>query len=615
MRDLVWLHLSDWHQKGADFDREQVRDALIKDLAHRARIDERLENIDFIIFSGDLAWSGAKAEYDMAAQVLLDPVLEVTGVRKERLFLVPGNHDLSRNALKLIAPLLSVMKSEQEINQYLLDPDAREILFAPMKAYSRFVRKYLGDAAPEDPCYSYLRSLDVRGTSVALVGMNSAWMCAQHEWNDPRTGQKDVRDQGYLLLGETQVVAPTREAAFKKAEVKIGVLHHPTDWLNKDLSRWSVDAKLERTFQFILRGHEHVSLAAGKSGPDGSCMVISAGSVYDRREYQNGYNFVHLDLDSGKGTLFYRRYDEGRGFHKDTVTSGDDTPGYQEFDLPGKPRKPAPKPEPAPVPPIQNESGLSVYRIREPHSDDLLAALDIYSERIPPEEQLQAPDFVRWLTENQPSDFFYVAKKGEQVCGFTLVHYNVKHRLAFIPYLVAEKGVGIKYDTISSRLLAEVAKLFEPSGDLADCAGVLLEVDDPRLAPTEEQRRERIARIRLFCILAQQKKFTLRALDFDYRQPALQVPESGLPGGELPMLLMYAQRRNNGIDPTIPRARARELLDYLYKWLYPEGFSEVPAENEAYRSYLDRLHEAQVASLPESVPLMDLGKIQARCRG
>jgi hypothetical protein len=32
-----------------------------------------------------------------------------------------------------------------------------------------------------------------------------------------------------------------------------------------------------------------------------------------------------------------------------------------------------------------------------------------------------------------------------------------------------------------------------------------------------------------------------------------------------------------------------KLLEFIYEWLYPEGFSEVPKENAAYRAYLSRL--------------------------
>jgi hypothetical protein len=31
-RGLTWIHVSDWHQKGKEFDRRVVRDALIEDI-------------------------------------------------------------------------------------------------------------------------------------------------------------------------------------------------------------------------------------------------------------------------------------------------------------------------------------------------------------------------------------------------------------------------------------------------------------------------------------------------------------------------------------------------------------------------------------------------------
>jgi hypothetical protein len=228
---------------------------------------------------------------------------------------------------------------------------------------------------------------------------------------------------------------------------------------------------------------------------------------------------------------------------------------------------------------------------------------------------------MRWLRDdqeategsNQPRDFFFVAKLKDKVCGFTLLHYHSKQELALIAYLVAEKGIGIDRGTISSRLLAEVARLFAPGGSLSQCKAILLEVDDPRWAKGEE-RRERIARIRLFCTLAERERFTLRALDFDYRQPLLEVPAAAnQEGQEVQMLLMYAQRQVGRIDGALPREHVQSLLDFIYKWLYPEGFSEIPSENEAYRTYLDGFHAAQSALIPEMVPTLGLARIGARC--
>ena len=70
MVGLTLLHLSDWHQKGKDFDRQVVRDALIRDVRNREAISPDLAKIDFFVFSGDVAYSGKSEEYDSAKEQL-----------------------------------------------------------------------------------------------------------------------------------------------------------------------------------------------------------------------------------------------------------------------------------------------------------------------------------------------------------------------------------------------------------------------------------------------------------------------------------------------------------------------------------------------------------------
>ena len=104
MKGITWLHLSDWHQKGEDFGRQVVRDKLIDDIQKRSEVNPNLANIDFIVFTGDLAHSGSQKEYKAAKKYLLDPVLEVTGLNPERVFFVPGNHDFDRSKKELLPP-------------------------------------------------------------------------------------------------------------------------------------------------------------------------------------------------------------------------------------------------------------------------------------------------------------------------------------------------------------------------------------------------------------------------------------------------------------------------------------------------------------------------------
>ncbi len=599
MRSITWLHISDWHQGRPDYDRRVVRDALIDDLERRAEIDERLAEVDFIVFSGDLAFSGEENEYEAAARDLLDPLLAVTRVPKSRLFMVPGNHDIHRPTLERLKSFQ--FKDRREVSQALSDKAVRKILLQPADNYTRFVQGFWGADAVTEPAYSFLCSFEVRGTRIALVGMNSSWMCGQ------RIENSQVNDYGCLILGEPQFYDAMQTPEFKQANLRIGVLHHPFNWLGDLVRRSFVQSSLTKGFHFLLRGHEHEGNVGITIGTGGHCAVLSAGAAYDHREHPNGYNFVHVNLDEGQGVAFLRRYDMDRGFHKDTVNTDDETPGFNQFVLPNKLGRfsspnsffaPAPAPKPS----------VSVRLVRDYRDPDVIPALDLYDGRIPPHERFEASDIMRWLRED--GNFFYVAKREDWVCGFALLHYHPQQRLAFVAYVVAEKGVAIDNGTVSALLMTEVARLFEPQGKLAECRGILLEVDDPATAESEEERNQRIARIRLFCTLAEREGFTLRALDFDYRHPLLQVPAEGKEGHEAPILLMYAQRPAGGA--TLPRSQVEELLAFIYKWLYPEDFSEIPEENEAYQRYLDRLYEAQVKGLPDPVSTLGLAQIRSR---
>jgi len=71
MAVVTWLHLSDLHfQADGQHDRQVVLDALWKDIRERVkRISSELEQIDFILFTGDIAYQGITAEYELAVKI------------------------------------------------------------------------------------------------------------------------------------------------------------------------------------------------------------------------------------------------------------------------------------------------------------------------------------------------------------------------------------------------------------------------------------------------------------------------------------------------------------------------------------------------------------------
>ncbi|MDD4652439.1 MAG: metallophosphoesterase, partial [Methanothrix sp.] len=316
MVGINWLHLSDWHQKGNEFDRQVVLKALLKDIREREKINPCLQKIDFVIFSGDIAFSGKAGEYQTANEQFFKPLLDVCGLTAKQLFIVPGNHDLNREEFEFLShELTEPLASEEKVQHWLTDDRRRSHLLGPFQAFSSFVKSYTGQ---EQADYANVRKMPIGDKQLALLGLNSAWMCGRNK--------ATIGDKGFVIVGEPQIHSILDEIS--DADLKIAVLHHPFDWLTEfDCNR--IETRLLQGCDFILRGHQHKPKVEVTSGTSGNCVIIPAGASYDRRmaenpAYANSYNFVHLDLDTGKGTVFLRRWSDPRNRWVEDIDSCDD---------------------------------------------------------------------------------------------------------------------------------------------------------------------------------------------------------------------------------------------------------------------------------------------------
>ncbi len=200
VRMLTWIHLSDWHQKGASFDRGVVRDALLEDIRNRTtRVSEELEKLDFAIFSGDLAFSGKDTEYESARREFIDPVLDACGLTTDQFLIVPGNHDLDRTLAKGLSLTLGEFADREALADSFRSGDRRKLVLTPMAAYSRFVSS-LKRATPLSE-YACRHVADLpNGARIAFLCLNSAWLCGRN-----RDADNEVNDYGQLIVGEPQI--------------------------------------------------------------------------------------------------------------------------------------------------------------------------------------------------------------------------------------------------------------------------------------------------------------------------------------------------------------------------------------------------------------------------
>jgi 3',5'-cyclic AMP phosphodiesterase CpdA len=94
------LHLSDLHERGPR-EGETWRRRRVLGEAWERNLDVLAEDgaVDLVCFTGDAADWGLAEQYEAATE-FFDAALERLGLGRERLFVVPGNHDIARETAK-----------------------------------------------------------------------------------------------------------------------------------------------------------------------------------------------------------------------------------------------------------------------------------------------------------------------------------------------------------------------------------------------------------------------------------------------------------------------------------------------------------------------------------
>ena len=126
MRTVRWLHISDLHMREEeDALRQAVLPAMLEDISRRTA---KGAQVDFLIITGDLAFSGERSEYELVAEFLSD-LVDSVGISTDKVFCIPGNHDVQRERSKMcFLGARSKIKSEADVYAVLADDDERESL-------------------------------------------------------------------------------------------------------------------------------------------------------------------------------------------------------------------------------------------------------------------------------------------------------------------------------------------------------------------------------------------------------------------------------------------------------------------------------------------------------
>ncbi|MBN1347376.1 MAG: SUMF1/EgtB/PvdO family nonheme iron enzyme [Phycisphaerae bacterium] len=337
------LHLSDFHfTKKTDWDRIPVLQDLIR--AVRELVDQGLPP-DLVAITGDVAFSGKPPEYAAAQDWLTTRLLAQALPKpfpKNRILIVPGNHDVNRAAVKSSAQATQRMlldkRDQIAIGEVLADAGERRVLLSRHANYLKFANTF---RTPKQrlkvPWWSTTQ--DINGSRVFLAGLCSSWM----SWQDD--------EQGRLLVSRWQVNALLSQVP-RDADFRLFLLHHPWDHL-AEFDSLEVQDTVRRNADLVLRGHLHTQRSATIYDPDRQSVELAAGSIYETSDHPNAFQLIELFPDRAIARVHYRLWHDGRWII-DRNAYENAQEGYADFPLQ---RQPTAVAEPAPDAPPPDPTG------------------------------------------------------------------------------------------------------------------------------------------------------------------------------------------------------------------------------------------------------------------
>jgi len=314
---LSWLHVSDFHlsDKGP-YSQEVILRSLVSSVRQFREKGEQVP--DLIFATGDIAQNGKAREYD-AATTFFDDLLDAAGLNRDRLFIVPGNHDVDRKAGKF---LVRTLDSKDDADEYFGTETPLPHLSLKFHAFTEWYNDFFRNirSFPTTTTCTPVERLTINNCRLAVLPLNSALFCI------------DDHDHQQLFIGCRSLDAAKKQLA--AADLTIALMHHPLDWLSP-LEQVNIETALEESVDLLLQGHFHQAGVKGIASANGGYLKLAAGASCQGRKWPN--SAMYATFDGRQVIIFPVRYEESQREAWTLDTSLYPSPEYVgRFPIPGR---------------------------------------------------------------------------------------------------------------------------------------------------------------------------------------------------------------------------------------------------------------------------------------
>lgn len=270
-----WLQVSDLHSICKNISTLIMKEDLLREI----EILHKEEHFSFLLITGDL--SDKNTGYE-EAEKFINEIIKKINVPLNRVFIVPGNHDVNRNIPKNRAEVAKSKWEEKNLGDKELNfikklIDGQSEFFLTYENVLK--RKY-----PVDDLHFVERIND----DIAIINLNTAWMC--YDSNN---------ESSKLHIGLKKVFECFNSSKLNNSKVKIVIGHHRIKDLKPAVGNALKSLFRSNDVDFYLSGHCHNASAEYDSINNVEFCSCSQGRAGEEK-YPAGFVVGSIDTNNGE---------------------------------------------------------------------------------------------------------------------------------------------------------------------------------------------------------------------------------------------------------------------------------------------------------------------------
>ncbi len=293
MGKIHWLHLSDIHLNKRDVDSRRMRNRLLD------YMKELGTQIDYIFITGDLRYA-PMGEFATDTVDYINKLLSVTNLTVDRLFIVPGNHDIERDAegraeaisesIKEYSPKDGALASDKMAAVHCGHTEFRNMMHRIYQENQEQAASYDDDEKP----HFVTETKDFN-----IICIDTALTYTKQRNNDLFIGTEYIMD----LLEELNQDKPS-----------IILTHYSFDFLERSEQMQIVQLLKDFHVQLWLAGHEHTVLMRKQWD---YFYEFQSGNLMHEGEYTRSTIMIGTyDSASYNGIVEVHEWDSDNGWFK-----------------------------------------------------------------------------------------------------------------------------------------------------------------------------------------------------------------------------------------------------------------------------------------------------------